>query len=65
MTKIYDFGFESTSFQTFPRLPRKMGFCAMQHYNKLLICNGQLSENMVSSRGLGGISVRSSNETSR
>jgi hypothetical protein len=65
MTKIYDFGFGSTSLQTLPRLPRKMGFCATQHSNKLLICEPQLSENMASSWGLGGVSVRSSNETSR
>jgi|LakMenEpi03Aug12_release.lakeMendotaPanAssembly.Ray.scaffolds.fasta_scaffold489404_2 hypothetical protein len=65
MTKIYNFGFGLTSLQTLPRLPRKMGFCATQHSNKLLICEPQLSENMVSSWGLGGVSVRSSNATSR
>jgi len=65
MSKIYRFGFGLTSLQTLPRLPRKMGFCAMQHSNKLLICEPQLRENMVLNGDLGCVFAGSSNATSR
>ena len=65
MGKIYLLGFGLTSLQTLSRLPRKMGFCATQHSNKLLICEPQLSENMVSNGDLGCVFAGSGNETSR
>jgi hypothetical protein len=65
MTKICDFGFQPSNFETFPRHPRKTGFCAVQYNNKLLINKGQLMENMVSDRCIGQLSVRNSNATSR
>jgi hypothetical protein len=48
MTKICDFGFQLANFETFPRHPKKTGFCAVQYSNKLLINKGELMENMVS-----------------
>jgi hypothetical protein len=52
MTKICDFGFQAANFKTFPRHPKKTGFCAMQYSNKLLINKGQLMENMVFDRNI-------------
>jgi hypothetical protein len=52
MTKICDFGFQPSNFETFSRHPKKTGFCAVQYNNKLLINKGQLMENMVSDRDI-------------
>jgi hypothetical protein len=65
MTKICDFGFQLANFETFPRHPKKTGFCAVQYSNKLLINKGELMENMVSDRYLGKSFFRGSNATSR
>jgi len=65
MSKICRFGFEPVNLETFPRLPKKTGFCAVQYSNKLLINKGQLMENMVSDRCIGQLFVRGSNATSR
>jgi hypothetical protein len=65
MTKICDFGFQPANFETFPRHPKKTGFCAVQYSNKLLINKGELMENMVSDRYLSKLFFRSSDATSR